>query len=76
MPAILGAGVFEIKDINPASLTPDRLAQAIAGTVVAGMVGYFAIIWLTRIVRSGRIWYFSIYLLVLAVVVLAFSVTG
>ena len=35
------------------------------------MVGYFAIIWLTKIVRSGRIWYFSVYLVVLAIVVLA-----
>ena len=53
------------------SLTADRVAQAVAATVLAGVVGYFAIIWLTRIVRSGRIWYFSIYLVVLAIVVLA-----
>ena len=38
--------------------------------MVAAMVGYFAIIWLTRIVRSGRIWWFSLYLVVLAIVVL------
>ena len=35
------------------------------------MVGYGAIIWLVKIVRSGRLWYFSVYLVVLGTVVLA-----
>ena len=52
-------------------LTLDRVGPAVAGTVVAGIVGYFAIIWLTRVVRSGRIWWFSLYLIVLAIVVLS-----
>ena len=43
MPAILGAAVKEIKDIDPATLTTDRIAQAVAATVVAGLVGYVAI---------------------------------
>ena len=38
---------------------------------MAAIVGYFAIIWLTRVVRSGRIWWFSLYLVVLAIVVLS-----
>ncbi len=73
VPAILGAAVYEMKDVTPAMLTADRIAQAAAGTVVAGVVGYFAIIWLTRIVRSGRLWCFSLYLIVLALVVLSCS---
>ena len=36
VPAILGAAVFEIKDVKPSMLTADRVAQAAAGTVVAG----------------------------------------
>src|SRR5262245_31309391 len=71
VPAILGAAVFEIKDIDPAGLTADRLAQAVAATVLAGVVGYGAILWLIRIVRSGRIWYFSVYLLVVGFTILA-----
>ncbi len=71
VPAILGAVVFEIKDVNPSVLTVDKLAQAAAGTIVAGLVGYFAIIWLTRVVRSGRLWCFSLYLIVLAIIVLS-----
>jgi undecaprenyl-diphosphatase len=70
VPAILGAAVKEMKDIDPAVLTPDGVAQAIAATALAGVVGYFAIFWLFQIVRSGHVWYFSVYLVVLAVVVL------
>ena len=70
VPAILGAAVKELKDIDPATLSADRIAQAIAGTVLAGVVGYFAIQWLFRVVRSGHVWYFSVYLIVLAIVVL------
>ncbi|MGP0062550.1 MAG: undecaprenyl-diphosphate phosphatase [Isosphaeraceae bacterium] len=71
VPAILGAAVKEIKDIDPATLTTDRVAQAVAATALAGVVGYFAIYWLFRIVREGHAWYFSVYLVLLAIVVLA-----
>ena len=76
VPAIMGAAVFEIKDVNASMLTGDRIAQAAVATVLAGIVGYFAIIWLTRIVKSGRIWMFSIYLIVLAIVVLCTGAMG
>jgi undecaprenyl-diphosphatase len=70
VPAILGAAIWELRHIDRAALSPDRVGQAVAATVLAGVVGYFAIIWLTKVVRSGRIWYFSVYLVVLAAVVL------
>jgi undecaprenyl-diphosphatase len=73
VPAILGAAVWELRHVDPASLSPDRVGPAVAGTLLAGVVGYFAIIWLTKIVRSGRIWYFSVYLVVLGIVVLTLA---
>ncbi|MFI5456626.1 MAG: undecaprenyl-diphosphate phosphatase [Isosphaerales bacterium] len=76
VPAILGAAVWELRHINPAALTADHVAQAVAATILAGVVGYFAIMWLTRIVRSGRIWYFSVYLAVLALIVLTTVAIG
>ncbi|MGC8639053.1 MAG: undecaprenyl-diphosphate phosphatase, partial [Isosphaeraceae bacterium] len=55
VPAICGAVVFELKDVvkdhHALGLTPDRISQTVAATVVAGIVGYFAIIWLIRVVR-------------------------
>ena len=77
VPAISGAALSELKDAlhHPESLglTPDRIGQTVAATVVAGMVGYFAILWLIRVVRSGQLWYFSVYLFALGTLVLALS---
>ncbi len=70
VPAILGAAVFELRHVDRAMLTPDRLTQTVIATVLAGVVGYFAIHWLFKIVRAGHVWYFSVYLVVLAIVVL------
>ncbi len=39
--------------VNAASLRPDRLGKTFAATIVAGVVGYFAIVWLVRVVKSG-----------------------
>lgn len=76
VPAILGAAVKELKDIDPSTLSADYVAQAVVGTVLAGLVGYAAIAWLVRIVRGGRIWYFSVYLIVLGLVVLSLAIRG
>jgi undecaprenyl-diphosphatase len=73
VPAILGAAVFEVRKVDSATLDGDRIAQTIAAACVAGIVGYGAIIWLVKIVRSGRLWYFSVYLLILGAMVLAGS---
>src|SRR5262249_12645962 len=74
VPAILGAAVKEIKDIDPSTLTGDYVAQAVAATVVAGLVGYAAIAWLVRVVRAGRIWYFSVYLILVGLLVLSVAI--
>jgi undecaprenyl-diphosphatase len=70
VPAILGAAVFELKKLDRSTLSNDRVAQTIAATVVAGIVGYLAIVWLLRVVRSGRLWYFSVYLVILGLIVM------
>lgn len=73
VPAVAGATLFELKDIDLRTLTADRVGPIVAATVLAGLVGYAAIVWLVRIVRAGGLWYFSVYLVVLAAVVLAGS---
>jgi undecaprenyl-diphosphatase len=76
VPAILGAAVLELKEVDTATLTADRVAQVVAATAVAGLVGYGAIAWLVRSVRSGRLWVFSVYLIVLAAVTLILAQGG
>ncbi len=74
VPAVGGAAASELKDAleNPAALglTPARIAQTLAATVLAGLVGYMAILWLVRVVRSGHLWYFSVYLFAVGLLVL------
>jgi undecaprenyl-diphosphatase len=65
VPAILGATAFELRKVDPATLTGERVAQIVASATVAGVIGYLAIVWLLRLVRSGRLWYFSVYLVLL-----------
>ena len=73
IPAILGAAVMEVRKVDTATLTPDRIGQTVAAAILAGIVGYGAIIWLVKIVRSGRMWYFSVYLVVLGIAVLIWT---
>ena len=77
VPAISGAALSELKDTltgpRALTLTPDRIAQTVVATIVAGIVGYMAILWLIRVVRAGRLWYFSVYLIILGSVVLVVS---
>ena len=76
VPAILGATASELKDLDRSTMTSDRVTQIVAAAALAGLVGYGAIIWLVKIVRSGRIWYFSVYLIVLGLAVLAAVAAG
>lgn len=71
VPAILGAVVFQLRELSLDQVTSERLTRVIVATILAGLVGYGAITWLVRVVRHGRLWYFSVYLIVLAIVVLA-----
>lgn len=73
VPAILGAAVFELKDVDPHTFGIDRIVLTVAAAAVAGAVGYGAIIWLVKVVRAGQLWYFSVYLVVLGVGVLALA---
>ena len=73
VPVIAGAGVLELKDVTPAMLAPAFLGPTILATVVAGIVGYGAIVWLVRLARAGVLWYFSVYLFALGFAVLALA---
>ena len=73
VPAIAGATVFEIRKIDRSLVNSDLIVQAVVATTLAGLIGYVAIVWLVRIVRGGRLWYFSVYLVVLATVLLIWA---
>ena len=74
VPAIMGAAVFEIRHVEPSQLTTKSCHPDLGRhRALAGLVGYFAIQWLFKIVKAGHVWYFSVYLLVLGLAVISLS---
>ena len=77
IPAISGALIMEIKDLIESPSSDTRLIKmGLLGSIVAGLVGYGAIVWLVRIVKSRRLNLFSWYLVALGAIVLVWSLAG
>jgi len=78
IPAILGAAVFQLKDLVkggkaaglPVSGGGIGTAAIIAGTLSAAIVGFFAVRLMLKIVREKSLWGFAIYTGTLGVLVL------
>lgn len=74
LPAIGGALVMETKDlIDAPEIDSGLLLMGFVGAIVAGLVGYGAIIWLVRAVKSRKLNLFSYYLVILGILVLIWS---
>ena len=71
IPALLAAGLYELKDVSGISA-----GQTIVGTVIAFVVAYASIAWLLRFVSHHSIAKFVPYRVALGVVVLVLVATG
>lgn len=72
IPVILGAAVFELKDIAPGQL-PANYLPYIVGPLVAAIFGYLAIKLVLRLVNRGRLSVFSYYCWAVAAFALSWS---
>jgi undecaprenyl-diphosphatase len=70
IPAIAGAGLFEMKDALPA-LHADAALPLIVGTVTAGITGYACIAWVLKFLGSNSLRPFAAYRLLLGVTLIA-----
>ena len=78
IPAILGAVVFQFRDLRKGAATIAGAAETggigmtavIAGTLSAAVVGFFAIRLMLKIVREKSLWGFAIYTGILGLLVL------
>ncbi|MEE4167138.1 MAG: undecaprenyl-diphosphate phosphatase [Desulfocapsaceae bacterium] len=68
IPAILGAAVLNLREILMAPPAGSVLVNLIAGTSMAAVTGYFAIILLLDVIRKNRLPWFGYYCLVIAAV--------
>ena len=66
VPAILGAVVLKSRDLLAAPPSTGELLNILAGTIVAAVSGYLAIIWLLNIVKKGQLQWFGYYCFALA----------
>lgn len=73
IPAILGAGIFGLKDVGEASRLGFAAAELVTGGVVAALGGALAIVWLLDIVRRQRLTWFSAYCWLAGLAVLALT---
>lgn len=74
VPAILGAGVLELR--HRPVIDRGETALFAAGFLVSAVVGYLAIALLVRMIRGGRFHYFGYYCLALGLAVLGASAAG
>ena len=67
IPAILGAAVFQLKDLSGGSV---EIGACIAGFIVAAISGYLAISFLLKIVREKSLDIFAYYCWIVGIIVL------
>ncbi len=61
IPAILGAAVLQIPDISKRSFDSASIFPYIIGTIMAAVVGFFAIKFLIKLLEKGKFYIFSYY---------------
>ena len=75
IPAVVGAGLFELKDV-PGGDNAYGVGPTIVATVVSFLVGYAAIAWLLRWVTTHSYTPFVVYRILLGGAVLVLLSTG
>jgi undecaprenyl-diphosphatase len=73
IPAIIGATVFQIKDIAEIGSGSDvgiGIGVLFSGSVAAALAGYISIKYMLQVLRSGKLKYFAYYVLVVGILVI------
>ena len=75
VPVIGGATLLMVKDVIEQGHTSHSLSALVAGAITAGVVGYFALTWLLRMVTQRRLHWFAYYCLTLGIATIIISST-
>ena len=67
LPAIAGATLLEIPDFIKSLNDGALMFNYIIGAIVAGIVGYFSIVYLMAIIKKGKFFYFGIYCAIIGI---------
>lgn len=74
IPAILGALVLQLPDVFSGQF--NYLNQALVGSLVAGVIGYFSLKTLEKVLLKAKLWWFGVYCLFIAVGIAILTFTG
>lgn len=69
-PVSLAAMLLGVKDIIEAGTLSTVILSYTLGMIAAGIVTYFSYKWLSNMVKKGKLWYFSIYCVLVSIFVL------
>ncbi len=72
IPAIIGAAVLKLKDLETAMSVNGAAIDFIAGGIAAAIVGYFAIAVLIKMIKKAKLFYFSIYCWIIGIIIILF----
>ena len=73
IPVMLGAGLVSFKDLANIPDLAGFLPILLVGFFTALIVGYLSIHWLLDFIKRNRLWYFAVYCVLLACIVLIVS---
>ena len=73
IPAILGAAVLKMMDVNIADLTANAGPYAV-GMIVAAVVGYASIRWLKNLIQKDQFHYFGYYCLAVGLISIVYGI--
>lgn len=74
IPAVIGAIVFEIKDIKTEAFGSAAMPGYLLGTVAAAITGYFCLKFMLKFIRSRKYIGFSIYCLLMGMLSIGYSI--
>ena len=70
IPAVIGANILQLKDLSSVNFLP----QSLAGMAAAFVVGFYSLKLLQKVLRAGKLYYFSVYCFLVGAISLAFFV--
>lgn len=72
IPISIATSILGVKDLLELTLTKSQVVLYLIATLVAGIFTYIFTKWFAKIVKEGKLIYFSIYCLLLGIVVILF----
>lgn len=76
LPAILGATVLQTKDLLENPMETAKLMPMVVGTIFAAIFGYIAIRWMIKIISTGSMKGFAVYVWILGAIIIGLQLFG